>query len=192
MMKHKITIDENHVYRVDGRLVSGSVTGIIRDAGLMDTSWFTPYSATRGTAVHKAVEYYEQGDLDESRLDPAIVPYLAGWKMFKAETGYQSEQLEQMIFHPIYQFCGTLDQTGAMDGQSCIMDIKTGIYQAWWALQTAAYNSVVKAKRRLSVQLTDQGKYKVTEYKGKTDWQKFLAAMTVAGTRREFGMIKEA
>jgi hypothetical protein len=192
MMKHKITIDENHVYRVDGRVMSGSVTGIIRAAGLMDTSWFTPYSATRGTAVHKAVEYYEQGDLDESRLDPAIVPYLAGWKMFKAETGYQSEQLEQMIFHPIYQFCGTLDQTGAMDGQSCIMDIKTGIYQAWWALQTAAYNSVVKAKRRLSVQLTDQGKYKVTEYKGKTDWQKFLAAMTVAGMRREFGMIKEA
>jgi hypothetical protein len=41
----------------------------------------------------------------------------------------------------------------------------------------------------LSVQLTDQGKYKVTEYKGKTDWQTFLAAMTVAGMRREFGLI---
>jgi hypothetical protein len=189
-MRHEITIDENHVYRVDGRVVSGTVTGIIRDAGLVDAAWFSECSATRGTAVHKAVEYYEQGDLDESSLDQAIAPYMDGWRLFVAETGYQSRELEQMIYHPIYQFCGTLDQTGIMDGQTCVLDIKTGAAQPWWALQTAAYNSIAKCRRRLSVQLTDEGKYKVTEHKEMTDWQKFLAAMTVAGMRREFGLIK--
>ncbi len=191
MNKPEITIDDQHIYRINGRVMSGSVTGIIRDAGLMDVSWSSEWHMQRGKAVHMAVEFYEQGDLDEASLDPAIVPYLAGWKLFKSETGYESKELEQMIYHPIYQFCGTLDQTGIMDGRTCLLDIKTGIYQPWWALQTAAYNSIAKCKRRLSVQLTDEGKYKITEYKGKTDWQKFLAAMTVAGMRREFGMLKD-
>jgi len=187
-MKPEITLNENHRYQVNGREVDG-VTDIIKSAGLMDVGWSSDWHMARGKAVHKAIEYYEQGDLDESRLDPAILPYLAGWKLFRAETGYESQEHERMIYHPVYQFCGTLDQIGIMDGQTCLVDIKTGVYQPWWALQTAAYNSIAKCRRRLSVQLTDEGKYKVTEHSNKLDFQRFLAAMTVAGMRGEFGMI---
>jgi len=186
---NEVTIDENHVYHTaDGRVVPG-VTGIIRSAGLMgDTSYYTEYSRERGTAVHSAIEMLEQNDLDEATVDPVIVPYIEAWKAFKKETGYKSETQEQIVYNPTYQFAGTLDQTGFIGKHTCILDIKTGAHQRWWALQTWAYNSVAKRQKRLSVELKPDGKYRMTEHTDKRDLQRFLACLTIAGTKQAWGI----
>ena len=51
-----------HIYRLDGVVVP-NVTGILRDEGFVDASWFTPYAAERGTKAHRAIELYDEGDL---------------------------------------------------------------------------------------------------------------------------------
>ncbi len=180
---NEITIDENHVYHDGaGRVVPG-VTGIIRACGLMDENGWNDYARERGTAVHKAIELYEQADLDAASLDQVIIPYLDGWIAFKNDTGYESDTLEQMIYSPTYRYAGTLDQTGFIRCKTCVLDIKTGSFQPWWALQTAAYNAVAKAQERYSLELRTDGTWKLIKHTDKNDWRVFLACLTVAGWR---------
>ena len=180
-MKETVTIDENHVYHDSaGRVVPG-VTGIIRACGLMDSFGWNDYARDRGTAVHRLIELGERGTLDPASVDPVIIPYWDGWIAFKADTGYQSDTLEQLIFHPVYRYAGTLDQTGVMAGRTCVLDLKTGPYQPWWALQTAAYNAVAKKQDRYSLHINGDGKWKLHKHENKRDFSVFLACLTVAG-----------
>jgi len=181
-MTPEITLDDKHVYRVAGRVVPG-VTGIIKACGLMDLTWATDYARDRGTAVHRAVELYEQGDLDIDTLDPKLALYLAAWVGFRMDTGYRSTTQEQIVHNKTYNYAGTLDQTGTIDGKTCLIDIKTGVFQHWWAIQTSSYNAVAKCKRRLSLELHGDGKYKIIEHTDKRDWPRFLACLTVAGMK---------
>jgi hypothetical protein len=185
---NEITFDADaHVYRdAQGRVVPG-VTGIIRACGLMDTQWASEWHMQRGSAVHRAVELDEQGDLDEASLDSVIVPYLDAWRRFKTELHYISVEQERKIYHPVYRYAGTLDQIGILNDKSTLIDIKTGAYQPWWALQTAAYNAVSKCRYRYSIELHNDGKYKLIQHKKNTDLQAFLACLTVWNLRREYG-----
>lgn len=177
---------ERHVYTdSQGREVP-SVTGIISAGGLIDTKWSTAWHMERGTAVHRAVELFEQGDLDEGSLDPVIVPYLDAWHRFRAETGYVSNALEQRIYNPVYRYAGTLDQIGIMQDRTCLVDLKTGTCQRWWALQTAAYNAVAKCRDRYSLELHGDGTYRLIQHTKKTDFQAFLACLTVYNLQQEY------
>lgn len=176
-----VTIDENHVYHdAKGRVVPG-VTGIIRACGLMDDHGWNYYARDRGTAAHKAIELFERGTLDADSLDPVIIPYLDAWLEFKNQTGYASDTIEQIVYNPVYRYAGTLDQTGFIGGKNCVLDIKTGARQTWWAIQTAAYNAVAKRQERYSLELRDDGSWKLTKHTDKNDWRVFLACLTVAG-----------
>lgn len=184
---NEITFDEEtHTYTdARGRVVPG-VTGIIRACGLMDTQWSNEWYMQRGLAVHRAVELDEKGDLDEASLDPLVVPYLDAWRRWRADSGYVSTAQELRIYHPVYRYAGTLDQTGILNGQTCLVDIKTGAYQPWWALQTAAYNAVAKCRYRYSLELHGDRKYKLVQHKKTTDLQAFLACLTVFNLRNEY------
>ena len=182
-MKETVTIDESHVYHDSaGRVVPG-VTGIIRACGLMDENGWNDYARDRGRAVHKAVELYERGTLDPDSLDPAIVPYLAAWVEFKEQTGYVALECEQIVFHPIYRYAGTLDQVGVLDSKSAVVDLKTGAQAAWWGVQTAAYNAVAKRRVRYSLELKGDGTWRLVQHTDKRDINIFLACLTVAGWR---------
>ena len=53
-MASELTFDEEkHEYRLDGEVLP-SVTGILREMGFVDDTYFTEDSAARGTAVHRA------------------------------------------------------------------------------------------------------------------------------------------
>jgi len=185
-MKHEITLDENHVYHVDGRIVKG-VTSIIKACGLMSTQWSSQWHMDRGTAVHRAVHLLEIDDLDPASVEPIIEPYLDAWKAFKLETDYQGHEYEQIVYHPTYQYAGTLDQTGVLNGRTCLIDLKTGSHQSWWSIQCSAYNAVAKMQDRYSLELHDNGKYKLIQHKDKRDFQRFLACLTVAGMQSRGG-----
>lgn len=184
-----ITMDAGHVYRDDaGRVVPG-VTGIIRSCGLMNESGWNDYARDRGTAVHKAVELYERGTLDMDALDPVITPYLDAWVAFKNQTGYVAVECEQVLYHHVHRYAGTLDQIGVLRDKSLVLDIKTGTQQAWWAIQTAAYNAVAKREERYSLELRGDGTWKLIQHTDKRDINVFLACLTVAGWRAGRGRV---
>ena len=60
---HPIQFDEAaHVYTVAG-VERPSVTQILKDAGLIDTTWYTDEARQRGRAVHLAAQFLDEDDL---------------------------------------------------------------------------------------------------------------------------------
>ena len=97
------------------------------------------------------------------------------------------DKIGSKIYHPVYRYAGTLDQVGILNDKSALIDIKTGAYQPWWALQTAAYNAVSKCHYRYSLELHGDGKYKLIQHKKTTDLQAFLACLTVFNLKQQYG-----
>jgi hypothetical protein len=193
-----LTFDEkSHTYTLDGRVLP-SVTRVLRDAGLIDARWFDEAAAWRGSCVHQALEFYDQGDLNEATLDSALRGYLDGWRKFLVETGFEITGIEMPVADATYGYAGRLDRRGVLAGTDCILDIKSGASVApATALQLAAYacasdscgagkDSIVL--RRLAVRLPGDGTYKMTEYRERTDWHVFAAALAVLNWKRNHNL----
>src|SRR5215469_8663322 len=85
---------EGHVYTVNGR-VTRSTTQVLSDAGISDFSMvprdILQYAQERGTAVHRAIHYEMEGDLDFSTVAPEIEPYLVARRKFMKVSGFVPE-----------------------------------------------------------------------------------------------------
>lgn len=186
-----------HTYRL-GERVLPSVTQILRDAGVVDFSapWFTPEVLERGSFVHQAIALDVEGALDEDTLDPALAPYLAGWRLFLAETGYEVERWETPVVDPVLGYAGTLD--GILRGRDAgprrlLIDIKRGFYPSAGP-QTAAYKRLaLKFYRELVVfdravvELPGDGRYRFHRLTDPADEGLFLAALRIVNWRRAHG-----
>jgi hypothetical protein len=135
-----------HAYRLNGEPVR-SVTQILRKVGLIrfdgvPTSILTA-AMQRGTAVHAAVHFYNEQDLDLdgfAREFPGYFPYLASW-MRLAETGrLQMVGCEVPLASFAPRYAGTLDWLGLFDGRPALIDFATGSPEdVCKELQTAGY-----------------------------------------------------
>lgn len=174
-----ITLDENHVYHDESGPVPG-VTGILKEAGLIDDRWFDEYSRERGTLVHRATAMWDAGTLDVEALDPVLAPYVRAWSQFKMDSGFTSDLIEHIVYNPIHRYAGTLDRRGYLDSQATIVDIKTGVAQPWAALQTAAYAGTFDIPhKRATVELCPDCTYKLTMHTDRNDIRVFLSALAV-------------
>lgn len=181
-----LTFDaETHVYRFKGEVVP-SVTGILKP--LQDFS-SVPVSVLEaasnfGTAVHLACELWDKNVLDEDLLDPALAPYLAGWKQFSADHAVEWEMIEEQVYHPGLRYAGTLDRYGMVSGDRTVLDIKSsaGLYPAVGP-QLAAYKNAIPfcpvTAARMAVQLKADGSYVAKKYTDRTDWPLFASLVTV-------------
>jgi hypothetical protein len=93
----------------------------------------------RGTALHVATEYDDEGTLDESSVDPNAAPHLCGWRRFKRESGIEILAREQFFYCDDLDYAGQIDVDCALNGVTGILDIKTGQRYRWHAVQLAAY-----------------------------------------------------
>ena len=153
------------------------VTDILKSAGLIDTTWFTDEARARGTAVHLACQYLDEGCLDEATVAEEIRPYLAAYQRFRAEviTG-EWTAIEQPVYHETLRYRGTPDRVFG----SWLYDIKTGGPLAWHGPQLAAYAACLpEITRRIGLYLSVDGGYNLVEYKDRDDWKVFQAALTV-------------
>lgn len=137
--------EDTHQY-FDGDREIPSVTAILKNAGLINygaegSELKNEDYMMRGKVAHKCCELYEKGTLDLSTVDETILPYLEGYKKFKADTGYKSEKTELILYHTERKFGGTLDGIGRIRGDKTLIEIKTGSYQPWHKLQVAAYRA---------------------------------------------------
>jgi len=184
-------------------MIKPRVTGIMQAEGLIDFSMVRQDIMERaqvfGTAVHKAAELWDLGTLDINNLDPAIVPYLEGWKNFLKDYGltFTPEEIEHRLVSKRYGFGGTPDRWHTEKG--LLVDIKstTAMYPAT-AIQTMAYQMLIeeslkiKIKKRIGVQLTGEpGKgYKIAPYKDTSDKSVFLSCLNVYRWKQRKGLIK--
>jgi hypothetical protein len=179
-----LTLDvPSHTYRV-GRRIYPSVTQALSVIESYDRVPFEILERARifGRHVHHACDLFNQGDLDEERLDPALAPRLAGYKKFLHETGFKVTRSEEMVLSPSLGYAGTLDIRGLLRSALALVDLKSGAVPRSVGPQTAAYQAAVPAderpKRRLCVQLKDYD-YKIIECRDASDLSNFLSALNV-------------
>src|SRR5262245_40790498 len=84
------------------------------------------WGRARGKAVHRAIELYESGTLEEETLHPDVAGHFAAYKKFKDETGYKPEAFEESVFSDSLRYRGTLDSRGYFTGKDgwAIVDFK--------------------------------------------------------------------
>lgn len=136
---HEYHLNETHLLSVTQYLKAG---GYVR-----------PYSgdgtkAYIGRQAHYATRLLDHGRLDWSRLDPKLVGFVRCWDQFKQERGFEPDLAwrERPAFHPIYRWAGTPDAPGLLQGHPCIVEIKTGVPEAWHKLQVkGGYQPIVAA-----------------------------------------------
>jgi hypothetical protein len=196
--KPVLTFDEaTHSYALDGRPVPG-VTSVIREilAPLFRVdSDLMRRAAEFGKAVHRACELDDKKTLDMETLDPALVPWLEGWRKFRAEHPETMWHSETKICSYKFRFAGTLDRISINPGsdQPTLLDIKTSTtIGPEVGIQTAAYKMAaeeylgIKIKSRLCVQLTEGG-YRLHKLNDPADQQTFIAALSCWNWRKKNG-----
>lgn len=173
---------ESHTYRLGDRVIVSVTQAIVR-AGLIDTRWFTEESRIRGTAVHEAVFYDIHNDLHVDSLHPVIEPYVRAWFAFKKDSRFSAikELCEIRQWHPLYDYCGTPDIVGVLNGRIWLVDIKTGDCPTA-RYQTAAYREFPRIRalspRRASLRLYPNGTYKLIPHADDVnDFAVFLDAL---------------
>jgi hypothetical protein len=188
----KIELDENHKYSVDGKPYPG-VTEILGGCGIIDDTWYTEQSAIRGTHIHKACQYIDEGCLDRDTVDPLYLPYLMAYEKFLDECRPSWDLVEFKVFHKELGYCGTLDRWGSMFGFDVLIDLKSGTPQKWVGCQLFSYDQAVTSmalngsmdlpllgvQKRYGLYLSKDGTYTLKEYDKRNDWRGFTAALNV-------------
>lgn len=184
-----------HSYSWDGKPVPGvtSVLAPLSSLHMVDPDLLDAASAF-GTAVHLACELDDLRQLNEADLDPALVPYLKGWRLFSKDWQVRWDGIEEQVYHPKLRYAGTLDRRGTVTQPGlrfplalpAIVDIKssTQLYPSVGP-QLAAYASAVNDTptphhfQRLAVQLKADGTYIAKTYTDPTDFALFASLLTI-------------
>jgi hypothetical protein len=164
----ELTFDEaEHAYYL-GAVRLPSVTQVIRDAGLIDDTWFTEHARDRGSQVHKACQYLNDDDLHLESLDQELLPYVIAYQAFLRDTGFRVYRSEQRVVSRRNMYAGTLDIYGLLRrGVRAVVDIKTGAVPHWVGVQISAYMIAMiemglgRPNERLSLQLRNDGTYRL-------------------------------
>ncbi|MDB5975199.1 MAG: hypothetical protein JWR07_1959 [Nevskia sp.] len=181
-----LTFDElSHTYTFEGRTVP-SVTQLL--APLSNLQMVDPAvlraAADFGTAVHKACELDDLGELDEESLDPALGPYLSAWRKFSAEHAVKWTLIEGRMHNQAMGYAGTVDRYGAVRGDDAVVDLKSSaILYPTVGPQLAAYAKAIPGTtlltKRIGVLLKPDGNYQAKTYASPMDWAVFASLITL-------------
>lgn len=192
-----LTFDEAaHRYYWNGAPVP-NVTGIIAPltSYAMVPADALELARQKGTHVHKMVELWAAGDLDEAALPDWMRPVYEWWLKFVADSGIEIIASERKVYHPAYRYAGTLDLKCRLRGFSGIgiVDVKRSFLAGGAiGLQTAAYQEAenhgvkLRADRvhwRAALRLREDAPYRLINDRddpdvfGKDDFQVFAAQL---------------
>lgn len=172
---------ETHTYTFNGCVVP-SVTQILKSTGFIDTTFYKNDAAERGTYIHSVLEAIDKNPTKTVEYVPDVNGYVEAWERFKRESGITFLEIEQKVFSSKFQYAGTIDRIGNLGGQITIIDIKTGAFQHWHSLQTAAYELLADRNEdvlRACVYLEKSGKFKMICNKGAVNTDTFLHALAI-------------
>ncbi len=163
--------DDSHTYTLDG-VVIPSVTQILAPFKSFDgiPEAILNHKREVGTAVHYACELDVLGTLDEATVHEEVAGYLAGFRLWRAQGGFEIVETESYVHHPRLRYAGQLDLIGLRTAQRdrWLIDIKTAAtHSDLWRLQTAGYlacRADAGALKRAVLQLMPTGKYRWHPY----------------------------
>ena len=126
---------------------------------------------------------------------PEVVPYLDGWRRFLADTGFDVHAVEERACSRRHRYAGTIDRLGMLNGERCVIDIKTtATLNPQVGVQLAAYQVATNEgrpradhyRKRFACQLRRDGSYRLEQYREAADWSVFLALLTLHNWRLRF------
>jgi hypothetical protein len=179
---------EKHEYRVDG-VVLPSVTQIIRflnyDTATTARSWLRDVAASRGSRIHSYCADVDMG-AEPDAYDWDCIEYVKAYKAFLRDYRPQWTHIEVATGSKELGYAGTIDRIGVIDGDSIIVDLKSGstVKHVTLTAQLHGYtylaliNGLVNTTpKRLGVQLKKDGTYRL--YWCELDYNLWMACMTL-------------
>ena len=172
------------------------VSTVLRDMGLKKPLPDLPqieWGRARGQAVHRAIQLYEAGTLDQGRLHRDVVGPFRAYLSFKERESFKMLTSEEPVSHPQLRYRGTLDQRGTAPdpldiNDRVIVDFKCGKPDLdACAYQVAAYAMAVHPHclgNGWCVTLGDEG-YRVHDLPLYEASETFKAAVRVWWAQRE-------
>lgn len=200
-MAKKITVcvpDFNpigHIYTRphDGMRLDSVTTIIKEECGLYQ--YGDGLAAERGTAVHLACQFYDEGDLKEDTLADNIRPYFEQYKLALETLKIKVLANELRRYHSTYLYAGTLDKLADVDGQIGVIDLKTGQESIDHKWQLAAYVDMIKHEHpdktlsRWNLYLRPDS-FKLVEHSGLFDFREFLTLYAAHNLKLNYGFRK--
>ena len=160
--------ERDHAYFL-GDAQLPSVTQLLKLAGLVDDTWFTPESRDRGTLVHDLTRDHDLGALVAVDVPEHVRGYVKAYQAAALALKPTYYAIEEPDYHPQYLFAGRPDRIGKVFGLQSVMELKSGGKAAHHAVQTALqailvgwrYGLPAERWQRLCVYLTREGRYRV-------------------------------
>lgn len=171
-----------------------STTGILAAFGFysyLDSAGYanSEVGKNRGSAVDKAVTWLAMGkEPPWLSAHPELDGYLDGFRKFMADHkwvhhSHQDEfvcQSERFVSHP--------DLLGELDDKLSVVEVKTGAFPEFVRLQTAGQILAEgnRARRRVCINLTGDGKYKLTPLNDPRDFNSFIVLARAWWVKAEY------
>lgn len=167
---------------------SPRVTSLLRAGGLVDTAWFTEDARARGSALHLATQYLDEGVLDWDSVDPLIVRRLAQYSRFLDEVKPTILAIEEEVVNEALNYHGHLDRRLIINGAEGVLDIKGPAVLPWQGVQTALYAACFpRPMKRWGLHLSDE-RYQLIPHRDPLDWPVAKACITINSWRlRHYG-----
>lgn len=134
--------ERTHTYYTDDGLEIPSVTQILKEIGVIDTTYYTEAGAAKGKNFHKCLELLDTDYLDWSTVPEQWLNSVRAWSEWIGEC--KIEHCEEPMYDPELFYAGTPDRVIDVPGVGrMVVDIKSGAKAPWHLLQCAMYANMV-------------------------------------------------
>lgn len=149
-----VDLFKNFLLEIEGNGI-GKITRAHIEEGAMLHKVRKEEAATIGDIAHTWIEQHIKGEKPEMPEDPKVIIAISGFLDWVKEHKVKFISSERVVYSKKHGFIGKMDIEAKVDGDLCLVDIKTsnGLYNTY-SMQTAAY---VKADEEESAR----------EYKGR-------------------------
>lgn len=173
----------SHIYTLGARVLPGT-TGLLKSAGLIDSTWFNDASRIRGTAVHRACHYRAEGDLNWDKLDKSLHGYVRAYEDAIDALDFMPLEMEKSIYHETMLYGSTFDQFGTIKGKATMIELKSGTAPDWAGLQLAGQCMAYLPRsfygiKRICLELHADGKYKAIPCDDVDDFDVFIGCVNL-------------
>lgn len=137
--------EEAHLYSVGGEGILPSITEILKAEGITSYQEGNDWAMTRGQYIHRAVELFEEGTLDEESLSGGLRNYLDSYRLWREAVNFVPQVVEVPLWHPLHKYGGTPDLIGLLNGKPHIVELKSGARRAGDRIQVGGQAELARA-----------------------------------------------
>ena len=175
-----------HRYYLDGHEIP-HITGLLEQAGWIDSTWMTEESSLRGRAVHRLTAAYDLGalDVEDQQVGGQCRGYLLGYAKVMQMLRPTWASIEEPFVHAGFRFGGRPDRVGAVHCLQTILEIKSGAPAKGDAIQTALQAVLLSwfrpadAWMRRALYLQRTGKFRLIPHTDRRDLDEALRIVRV-------------